>query len=176
MIRLSFIRIGIALIALMTFAGTAAAQESLAKFIENVNGIEVRIQGNSEKCSIKDDQRYAATLKQALDEIGVTHDPVAIPRAYLFIWGEAFGPLSQQCAVFMSLRMGANISATAVRIEATLESDQLLVERFKAVEGTFPAAFYLVAELFVKLVPNAPDQVDTSIKQLVAEFEKVRKS
>jgi hypothetical protein len=44
------------------FSAPALAQENLAKFIEYYNGIEVRLQGKSAECGIKDPSRYEATL------------------------------------------------------------------------------------------------------------------
>ncbi len=43
-------------------------------------------------------------------------------------------------------------------------------------KGTFPAAFYLVAKMFVKVRRNMPEHVLTVIDQLVEEVDKARKS
>jgi hypothetical protein len=152
----------------------AQAQESLAKFIDNVSGYNVRIQAGSEKCGVKDDERYKKTLISKIDAVGVTADPIAITKAYLFIWARAFGPLYQQCAVFMALRWGADFSSAAVRIDASLDADKNLIAKVKTVAGTFPAAFYLSSQLFVKLAPSTPDYVDEVIGVLVDDFKKAR--
>ena len=157
------------------FSAPALAQENLAKFIEYYNGIEVRLQGKSAECGIKDPSRYEATLDRALTKAGLKKDVAGIPTAYLFVWGRAFGPFDQQCAIFMSLRFGTNVAASAVRLDFSLTEDKILLEKLKAVAGVFPAAFYLTSTLFVKLVPSAPDTVDETIGYLVSNFEQARR-
>jgi hypothetical protein len=155
-------------------ATQASAQESLAKFIEGYNAVKVHIQDGSNECGIKDQMRYNKSVDQKLSAIGLKADPLAIPTAYLRIVGKAFGPLKQQGAIFMSLRLGTDITAAAVKIDATLESDQILIEKFRAVLGTFPSAFFITSTLFVKLTPSAPDAIDEGIDVLVKSFNAAR--
>lgn|GEM_PF-3821577 len=155
-------------------AGPASAQANLAKFIEGFNGVDVRFEGAANACGLKDKSRYEATLRKAMAGLGLKEDPVAIPKAHLFVFANAFGPARQQCAVFMALRMGTDVSASAVRIDAELTSDLVLIERAKAVAGVFPAAFYVTSLLFVKLAPSTPDAVDEGVVTLVDAFARAR--
>ena len=165
-----------AIAACLSIPAKAQEQQSLAKFIDHYNGIQVRIEGQSAKCDVRDKDLYAKKLGERLQAIGITPDPIAVTRAYLFIWAIRFGPLNQQCATFMSLRLGADVSAAVARIDAKTEGDKVLFARIKAVKGTFPAAFYFVAKMFVKVRRNVPEHVLTVIDQLVEEVDKVRKS
>ena len=76
----------------------AKAQEPLVKFIEHYNGVQVRVEESSKKCDIVDKELYAKKVGDGLTAIGITPNPQALTRAYLFIWVRRFGPLSQQCA------------------------------------------------------------------------------
>ncbi len=165
-----------AIAACLSIPAKAQEQQSLAKFIDHYNGIEVRIEGQSAKCDVRDKDLYAKKLGERLQAIGITPDPIAVTRAYLFIWATRFGPLNQQCATFMSLRLGTDVSAAVARIDAKIKDDKVLIARIKAVQGTFPAAFYLVAKMFVKVRRNTPEHVLTVIDQLVEEVDKARKS
>lgn len=165
-----------AIAACLSIPAKAQEQLSLAKFIDHYNGITVRIEGQSAKCDILDGDLYVKKLGERLQAIGFTPDPIAITRAYLFIWAIRFGPLNQQCATFMSLRLGTDVSAAVARIDAKIKDDKILIARIKEVQGTFPAAFYLVDKMFVKVRRNMPEHVLTVIDQLVEEVDKVRKS
>ncbi len=165
-----------AIAACLSIPAKAQEQQSLAKFIDHYKGIQVRIEGQSAKCDIVDSDLYAKKLGERLQAIGITPDPIAITRAYLFIWAIDFGPLNQQCATFMSLRLGTDVSAAVARIDAKIEDDKVLIARIKAVKATFPAAFFLVYKMFVKVRLNMPEHVLTVIDQLVEEVDKVRKS
>ncbi len=154
----------------------AQEQQSLAKFIDHYSGIQVRIEGQSAKCDVRDGDLYAKKLGERLRAIGITPNPIAVTRAYLFIWAIRFGPLNQQCATFMSLRLGTDVSLAVARIDAKIKGDKVLMARIKALKGTVPAAFYIVAKMFVKVRRNTPEHVLTVIEQLVEEVDKVRKS
>jgi len=65
------------------FSAPALAQENLAKFIEYYNGIEVRLQGKSAECGIKDPSRYEATLDRALKLVPSAPDTVDETIGYL---------------------------------------------------------------------------------------------
>ena len=156
------------------FTTQASANDSLAKFIEGYKAVEVLIQEGSNECGIKDQARYSKYLEQKLGAIGLKADPLAIPTAYLRVIGRAFGPFKQQCAIFMSLRLGTDVTAAAVQIEAKLESDHILIEKYKAVVGTFPSAFFLTTTLFVQLTPSAPDAIDEGIDVLINSFNSAR--
>jgi len=165
-----------AIAACLSIPAKAQELQSLAKFIDHYKGIQVRIEGQSAKCDIVDSDLYAKKLGERLQSIGITPDPIAITRAYLFIWAVRFGPLNQQCATFMSLRLGTDVSAAVARIDAKIKGDEILVARIKTVKGTFPAAFFLVYKMFVKVRLNMPEYVLTMIDALVEEVDKVRKS
>ncbi len=165
-----------AIAACLSIPAKAQEQRSLAKFIDHYKGIQVRIDGQSAKCDIVDSDLYAKKLGERLQAIGITHDPIAITRAYLFISVIRFGPLNQQCATFMSLRLGTDVSAAVARIDAKIKGDKVLITRIKAVKATFPAVFFLVYKMFVKVRLNMPEHVLTVIDKLVEEVDKVRKS
>jgi hypothetical protein len=154
----------------------AKAQQNLVKFIEHYNGVQVRIEASSVKCDISDTNLYIKKVGEGLQAIGITPDPLALTRAYLFIWALPFGALGQQCATFMSLRLGADVSSAVARIDAKITSDKILIEKIKVVAGTYPAAFYLTTRLFVKTRINTPEQVLTAIGQLMNDVDKDRKS
>ena len=154
----------------------AKAQESLVKFIEHYNGVQVRIEESSKKCDIVDKDLYAKKVGDGLTAIGITPNPQALTRAYLFIWVRRFGPLSQQCATFMSLRLGADVSSAVVKMKVKMTEDKILIEKMKVIKGTYPAAYYLTARLFVKVRLNMPGHVLTAIGQLVDDIDKKRKS
>ncbi len=174
--KISALLASAAIAACLSIPAKAQEQQSLAKFIDHYKGITVRIEGQSAKCDIRDGDLYVKKLGERLQAIGITPDPIAITRAYLFIWAIRFGPLNQQCATFMSLRLGTDVSAAVVRLDAKIKGDKVLIERIKAVKGTFPAAFYIVAKMFVKVRRNVPEHVLTVIEQLVEEVDNVRKS
>jgi hypothetical protein len=50
----------------------------------------------------------------------------------------------------------------------------VLIERYKEVVGTFPAAFFFASTLFVKLTPSAPEAVEEALDALVGELKKAR--
>ena len=160
----------------MCLGSPAKAQESLAKHIDYFSGVDVRFVGATDKCGIKDKDRYSKKLGDSLQATGIRPDPLAIPHAYLFVQAVAFGPLSQQCAVFLGMRLGTDVKAAAARLEARLEDDKVLIDNFKMVEGVFPAAFFYVTLLFVELKPSTPDRVEAEIDRLVAQFDKARNS
>jgi hypothetical protein len=151
-----------------------ANADPLVKFIRGVNDVKVNIQPGSNECGINDPGTYKATLIKGLSEAGIAPDPMALSTAYLFIWGEAFGMAKQQCAVFMSLRLGADVSGTAIRIETKVTEDKMLVEEAQRVDGTFPAAFYITSRLFVKLEPSTADFANDVVGQLVSDMKKAR--
>lgn len=74
----------------------------------------------------------------------------------------------------MSLRFGTDIAAGAVKIDVSLESDGVLIEQIKTVVGTFPAAFYLTSQLFVRPVSGMPFSIEEIIDTLVGDFRKAR--
>ncbi len=154
----------------------AKAQENLVKFIEHYNGVQVRIEASSAKCDAVDKDLYAKKVGDGLQAIGITFAPGALTRAYLFIWATPFGPLNQQCATFMSLRLGADVSSAVARIDVKMAGDKNLIEKIKVVAGTYPAAFYLTSRLFVKTRINTPEQVLTAIGQLMNDIDRDRKS
>ncbi len=152
----------------------ASAADPLIKFVEGFNAVKVNIVPGTQECGINDAGHYQTALTKKLTDAGLKPDPMALSTAYLFIWGEAFGALKQQCAVFMSLRIGAEVSGTAVRIEARVMDDKILIEEAQRVEGTFPAAFYLTSKLFVKLEPSTADFATDVVGQLVDDMKKAR--
>ncbi len=154
----------------------AKAQEALVKFIEHYNGVQVRIEESSKKCDIVDKELYAKKVGEGLTAIGITPNPQALTRAYLFIWATRFGPLKQQCATFMSLRLGADVSSAVAKSKVKLTSDEILIKKIKVIKGTYPAAFYITSRLFVKVRLNMPGHVLTAIGQLVDDIDKKRKS
>ena len=154
----------------------AKAQEALVKFIEHYNGVQVRIEESSKKCDIVDKELYAKKVGEGLTAIGITPNPQALTRAYLFIWATRFGPLSQQCATFMSLRLGADVSSVVAKMKVKMTDDKNLIGKIKVLKGTYPAAFYLTSRLFVKVRKNMPGHVLTAIGQLVDDIDKKRKS
>jgi hypothetical protein len=88
---------------LISLSMPANAQESLVKFIEHYNGVEVRLDESAAKCDAKDKDLYAKKVGDGLQAIGITPNPQAITRAYLFIMAVPFGAMNQRCALFMSL-------------------------------------------------------------------------
>jgi hypothetical protein len=165
------IAIAAAAAAVSTAAGAA---DPLVKFIQGFNDVKVNIVPGTNECGINDPGHYQTALTKKLTDAGLKPDPMALSTAYLFIWGEAFGTLKQQCAVFMSLRLGADVSGTAVRIEAKVTDDKVLIEEAQRVEGTFPAAFYMTSRLFVKLEPSTADFATGVVDQLVDDMKKAR--
>ncbi len=157
---------------LISLTMPAKAQEPLVNFIEHYNGVEVRIEESSKKCDIVDKDLYAKKVGEGLTAIGITPNPQALTRAYLFIWARRFGPLSQQCATFMSLRLGADVSSDVAKIKVKMTDDKILIEKIKVLKGTYPAAFYLTSRLFVKVRKNMPGHVLTAIGQLVDDVDK----
>jgi hypothetical protein len=148
--------------------------QNLAKFIRGFNSVNVRIQPGSERCGIRDANHYAGPLKDALKTAGLEEKSDAITGAYLFIWGQAFGIAGQQCAMFTSLRLGADVSAAAVEFKSSGEADGSVVEQMKMVQGTFPGAFFITSKLGVKLEPTAAAEQDKIIDELVADFRAAR--
>ena len=156
------------------FGKPADAQESLAKYIERFNSVVVNLGPGSDGCGIRDKERYAATVARGLTDAGLKNDPIGLSTAYLFIWGTSFGPLNQQCAIFMSLRLGADVAGAAVSIESKLAEDQSLVQHVKAVEGTFPGTFWISSSLFVHVSGGTENAVNSNIDMLVNDFKKAR--
>ncbi len=154
----------------------AKAQEHLAKFIEHYNGVQVRIEESSKACNVADKDTYAKQVGEGLTAMGITPNPQAFIRAYLFIWAIPFGPLNQQCTAFMSLRLGADVSSAVATIDAKVVSDKILIEKIKVVAGTFPASFYITSRLFVRLKIDMSDYIVKTIGQLLGNIEKVRGS
>ena len=142
--------------------------------LQGFNDVKVNIMQGTQECGINDAAHYKSVLTKGLTDAGLKPDPMAISTAYLFIWGEAFGALKQQCAVFMSLRLGADVSGTAIRIETKISDDKVLVEEAQRVDGTFPAAFYLTSRLFVKLEPSTADFATGVVGQLVDDMKTAR--
>jgi hypothetical protein len=160
--------------AAMVLTTPALAADPLVKFIRGFNDVKVNVMPGSNECGINDPAHYQKALATKLTEAGLKPDPMAISTAYLMIWGEAFGTLKQQCAVFMSLRLGADVSGAAVRIEGKVTDDKVLIEEAQRVEGTFPAAFYFTSRLFVKLEPSTADFATQVVGQLVDDMKKAR--
>lgn len=166
----------LAIAATLTAAATfpAHAGDPLVKFIRGFNDVKVNVMPGSNECGINDPNHYKTTLQNKLTEAGLKSDPSALSTAYLLIWGEAFGVMKQQCAMFMSFRLGADVSGTAIRIETKIDTDKVLVEEAQRVDGTFPAAFYLTSRLFVKLEPTTADFATDVVGQLVDDMKKAR--
>jgi hypothetical protein len=164
----------IAIVAATTALSLPASAEPLVKFIRGFNDVKVNVMPGSQECGINDPAHYQKALTNKLTEAGLKPDPMALSTAYLLIWGEAFGTLKQQCAVFMSLRLGADVSGTAVRIDARVTEDKMLIEEAQRVDGTFPAAFYMTSRLFVKLEPSTAEFATDVVSQLVDDMKKAR--
>ncbi len=161
-------------ILLICLSVPAKAQESLAKFVGHYNGIEVRIEESSKICNVGDKAVYEKQVGDGLQAMGITPDPQAFTRAYLFIWAIPFGPLNQQCTTFMSLRLGADVAAAVAKIDAKVEKDKLLIKKINVVAGEFPAAFYITTRLFVRLKMDMSDYVVKTIGLLLGDIEKAR--
>ena len=146
----------------------------LAKFIKGFNAVTVRIQPESERCGIRDAGHYGNKVKQELVAAGLKEDAGALTTAYLFVWAKAFGPLGQQCAVFSSLRLGKDVSASVTQVDVQQTEDNMLVERARTVQGTFPAAFYFTSKLDVRLEPTSAAEQDKIVEALVADFRAAR--
>ena len=144
---------------LISLSMPANAQQSLVKFIEHYNGVEVRLDKSAAKCDAKDKDLYAKKVGDGLQAIGITHNPEALTRAYLFIMAVRFGAMNQRCALFMSLRLGADVRSAVAKIDVKTKGDKVLIEKIKVVSGSFPAAFYLTARMFVKSRLEMPDEV-----------------
>jgi hypothetical protein len=162
--------------ALALAAAIGTAQANLAQHIEYYDTVTVRIQEGSEVCGVKDPERYLSVVANRLNEIGLQQSPQSLSDAYLFIWAKAFGPAKQQCAVFMSLRFGKDLPAEAVRTEAMLDEEENLVMQTKTVTGTYPATWWYGAQLFVRLAPEVPDEVEKMAVDLVNTFHEEAKS
>ena len=173
---MKFSILGVSAAVLICLTMPAKAQEPLVKFIEHYNGVQVRIEESSKKCDIVDKELYAKKVGEGLTAIGITPNPQALTRAYLFIWARPFGPLSQQCATFMSLRLGADVSSVVAKMKVKMTDDKILIGKTEVLKGTYPAAFYLTSRLFVKVRRNMPEYVLTVIERLVDDVDKKRKS
>ncbi|HEY4136539.1 MAG TPA: hypothetical protein VGO34_15140 [Alphaproteobacteria bacterium] len=154
-------------LALFTTSQTAQAQEPLAKFIERFNNVSVEFGPKSDDCGIRDKQRYAATVTQGLTQAGLASDRAAITSAYLFVWGVNFGPLDQQCAIYVSLRLGADVPGKVVSV---LPNDDSVFQRMKTVEGTFAGTFWTSSILFVHVSGFTEDAVNDNVVELTKEF------
>ena len=147
---------------------------NLAKFIKGFNAVTVRIHPESQRCGITDAAHFSEKVKQELVSAGLKENPDALTSAYLFIWAKAFGPLGQQCAVFSSLRLGKDVSATAAELNVHQTEDNMLVEQVRMVQGTFPAAFFFTSKLDVRLEPTAAAEQDKIVQALIADFRSAR--
>lgn len=154
---------------------SAQAGTPLAKFIEGFSDVHVRVEGGSKTCGITDGNRYKATVINQLDRIGVPFKDEAITEAYLFIWGEAFGIAKQQCAVFTAIRFGADMEMSAMKVDAKLAGDKMLIDKVKVVHGTVPGNFYTVGNQSVQFVPSTADYIDEAIGKMIAKFAEDRK-
>jgi hypothetical protein len=157
-----------------TFVMEQGAPENLAKLIRGFNAVNVKIQPGSDRCGIRDANHYAGRLKDELRAVGLQESSDALTSAYLFIWARSFGIAGEQCAMFSSLRLGTNVSAAVTEMSTKEQSDGMIVDQMKTIQGTFPAAFFMTAKLGVKLEPSAAGEQDKIIQELVADLKAAR--